>query len=545
MAITVRELVTKIGFKVDDAQMKNAETKGQKLATSLKVGIGAAVAGLFAIGKGAIDAASDMEMLTTQFEVMLGSTEAAVKMMDELKTFSAATPFALEDLAKNSQMLLSFGIAQKDVIGTMRMLGDTAGGNSEKLNSLSLAYGKVATKGKASMEEINMMAERGIPIIDTLSEQLKTSKEGFFDMVSKGKVSAEDVKKAFQTMTSEGGMFFKGMEKQSTTFAGLVSTMKDNFKLLLADVGAAVLPELKEIVGTITALAQGPLKDLISSLLKILVPLIKLLAGLVGPLIAVLTPLFEGLLAILEPVVEIIGAVLIPVFKLLLPIVKIFSIVLKFLGSVLKTLTPIFKLVGTLFKAFIPLFKLLGAVLQALSFILKPLIMLLQVLIEAILNPLIVVIEVLTEILNPVIELFGYINQSFALLGEVLSSSAGSVDELNAGLLIMEKIIDFIVEGIGSFISNMGGNREVFKNALADIKARKESMEGSNKESSKATENIKNMTRKQTAINMQNKIAISSKGGAGTGPGSKRLMEDAARSVFSVELQKIILNTGL
>ena len=128
--------------------MNNAEKKTKIFGKKVKLFMAGIVTGIAALGKSAISAAADMEMLTTQFEVMLGSTEKATTMMDELKTFSAETPFALPDLAKGTQTLLSFGVAQKDVLRIMRMLGDTSGGNTEKLNGLILAYGKVATKGK-------------------------------------------------------------------------------------------------------------------------------------------------------------------------------------------------------------------------------------------------------------------------------------------------------------------------------------------------------------------------------------------------------------
>lgn len=204
-----------------------------------------AVMGTFIIGtKKAVDAAANIEDITIQFETMLGSAEKAKKMMEELKIFSASTPFALDVLAEGTKTLVSFGVAAEDSVNTMRMLGDTAGGNSEKLRGLVLAYGKVQTKGKASMEEINMIAEKGVPIIGTLVEQLGVTEQEFFKLVSAGKIGREEIGQAFKTMTSEGGMFFEGMEKQSQTFNGIVSTMKDNVSLM----GAAMVEDLMPIL---------------------------------------------------------------------------------------------------------------------------------------------------------------------------------------------------------------------------------------------------------------------------------------------------------
>ena len=137
----VRELINKIGFKVDEGSAKRAEKSAKKMSLKMKAAILGVVGGIAMIGKAAIGAAADMEMLTTQFEVMLGSTEKATAMMDQLKKFSAETPFALEDLAKGSQQLLSFGVSEDVVIDRMRMLGDTAGGNAEKYSRKPWSYG--------------------------------------------------------------------------------------------------------------------------------------------------------------------------------------------------------------------------------------------------------------------------------------------------------------------------------------------------------------------------------------------------------------------
>jgi tape measure domain-containing protein len=245
-SITVRELVTKLGFKVDPEGIQKGDALVEKFKKGVKllaVGTGAAISGIGAL---ALKAAGDMEMLTTQFEVMLGSSEKAAKLMKELKEFSAATPFGIQTLAKNTQQLLAFGVAEEDVLKTLTMLGDTAGGDAEKLNGLTLAYGKVVTKGKASLEEINMMAERGLPIFNVLAKNMGVSREELFKLISAGKVGQRDIAKAFQVMTSEGGLFFKGMEKQSQTFSGIISTMKDNISLAAAELGSKLLPFAKE-----------------------------------------------------------------------------------------------------------------------------------------------------------------------------------------------------------------------------------------------------------------------------------------------------------
>lgn len=350
--------------------MKNASAKMEKFKKAGKLVATGIVTALLAIGVGAVKAAGDMEMLTTQFEVMLGSAEAANAMMDKLKTFAATTPFALKDLAQGSQTLLSFGVAQEDVIQRMRMLGDASGGSSEKLKGLILAFGKVQTKGKASMEEINMIAERGVPIIGTLTKNLGVTEQEFFKLVSAGKIGRKEITDAFQTMTSEGGIFFEGMEKQSLTLGGLISTMKDNFSLLLAEIGEGLLPAVKEFVGVMTELAQGPLKELGKGLTKVLVPVFKAIAKLMPTIIKFLVP-------ILEMAGELVGVVLnealVPIAEELLPVIlelvqELMPITILIIRMLVKLIPPVVRILKTVIQIITGLVRfLLPAVKGILS----------------------------------------------------------------------------------------------------------------------------------------------------------------------------------
>jgi len=241
--MVVRELVTRLGFDTDNAGAKRYDKILSNLKTAGLVA-GAAIAG---IGVAAVKAASDMETLSVDFEVMLGSAEKATSLMEELKDFAAETPFALNDLAQGTKNLLAFGVAEEEVVNTMRMLGDTAGGNSQKLQTMVRAYGKVQAKGKGTLEELNMITEAGVPIMDTLAKNMGMTTEEMLNMKGGVNVSKEALTEAFRTMTNEGGIFFQGMLKQSKTFSGLMSTLKDNIVLIAAEIGQSLLPALKPI----------------------------------------------------------------------------------------------------------------------------------------------------------------------------------------------------------------------------------------------------------------------------------------------------------
>lgn len=352
MSVKIRELINVIGWKVDKTQMKNANSMTSKFIKGLKNAGLAVGAAIIALGTAAINAAADMESLTSQFEVMLGSAEEAAKLMEELKTFAAETPFALKDLAQGTQNLISFGVPANEALQTMRMLGDTAGGNAEKLKSLVLAYGKVQTKGKVSMEEIYMIAERGVPIIKTLQEQLGVTEQQFFKLVSAGKIGKEAMKTAFQTMTSEGGMFFEGMKTASLTFNGLVSTMKDNITLLLAEIGNKLLPTMKIVVQKITELFRGPLGEIISDLLKVIDPILKIVLQLVETILDGLMPIIKSISSLLVPLLNIVAILLEPINEILKILLDTFGDMIE---DLTKILVPLLTETAILLKELMPL----------------------------------------------------------------------------------------------------------------------------------------------------------------------------------------------
>lgn len=594
--MTVKELITKIGFEVDQQQLTKAETQTKKMSLGMKAAIAGAGVALLAIGKKAIEAAADMEMLTTQFEVMLGSAEEANKMMDDLKKFSASTPFSLKDLSKGTQQLLSFGVASTDVIDTMRMLGDTAGGDTEKLDGLVLAYGKVQTKGKASLEEINMMAERGIPIFDTLSSQMDVSKEEIFKLISAGKISSQDITQSFRTMTSEGGMFFQGMEKQSLTFSGMLSTLKDNITLLLAEMGTLLLPILKEVMGTLTQLLQGDLGESLQALLnpifaivgKVLPPLVKIITmitpilKIVGGIIEQILPLLDIILKILDPILDLVNTILTLMFE----VVEVqISIVTALIGGVVKVLerilntalTPILAVVQKIINwvmQFIPflqnilgviskvvgvLFEVLSVVMTIAMWLREQLLGLLKRLFDFLFSKVIEfkdwIVGIVTGLFSFIGGLFqkfwGWLLGKFPALGGVIMKIADTFSGVfNIVRESFASMFDWIVDKVnwligalnkipGVDIPMLGGD-----GGVANIGG--EPQQVSNLlggDIGSAFDVGRTPSSTGATVNMENNVSVTAPAGANT-EAIKGAVEQAAQAVFSVQLQKVLTDAN-
>ena len=214
---------------------------------------GAAFVGLTASVAGFVSQAAKFESINTQFQVLTGNTEKANRLMKELSDFSATTPFQFEDIAKAGQQLLGFGFSAESVRPKLQRIGDVASAVGVPINDLSLIFGQVSAAGKLTGERLLQLQERAVPIGPALAKTLGVAEDKIRDLVSTGQVDFATFEKAFNSLSEEGGLAFGGMAKQSETLSGLISTLKDNFSLLAADIGTVFVPFLKSAIeGLIT-----------------------------------------------------------------------------------------------------------------------------------------------------------------------------------------------------------------------------------------------------------------------------------------------------
>ncbi len=209
------------------------------LATAAKVGaaaIGAASTAIVALGKIGLDYNSQMEQYTTNFTTMLGSQEAAVQKVEELKKFAASTPLSMDDLAKGTQTLLAFGVESENSTGILRQLGDIALGDADKMQRLSTAFGKATAAGKVTGDTVQQMIDAGWNPLIQISQTAGETMEETQKRMSAGAISVEELQAAMEAVTSGTGQFAGGMEAASHTTQGLISTLQDNARALVGEV---------------------------------------------------------------------------------------------------------------------------------------------------------------------------------------------------------------------------------------------------------------------------------------------------------------------
>ena len=236
--------------------------------------IGSIVAGFQALS-GAFSGANKLEQLTISFETFLGSADKAKAVIADLKEFEVKTPFEAEQVNTAGRALLAFGFTTKELIPTLTRIGDIASGTGKDFNELALIYGKAKTQGLIQGEELNQLAEAGIPIYAELAKVLNVNENQIRKLGEQGKIQFKDLEQVFQNLAGAGGKFAGLMEKQSQSLGGLYSTLKSALSNLLTSVGTTLAP-----------LAKGGMELLIGA--------VSILGKVITPVFKVFETFFKG-----------------------------------------------------------------------------------------------------------------------------------------------------------------------------------------------------------------------------------------------------------
>ncbi len=247
------------GFNDGVSKIGGIAKKGSGVAAAA---VGAVTAALGAGVVAGVKYNASIESYQTSFEVMTGSAEKAAEVIDKLTKVGAETPFELPDLADTTQLLMNYGFSADEAMDKMMMLGDISQGSAEKMSRIATAYGQMSSAGKVSLEDVKQMIEAGFNPLQEISESTGESMASLYDRISKGTISVDEITASMQRATSEGGKYFQSMEKQSQTFSGLISTLKDNAQQLLGEVVKPISDGLTEsllpaAISAIEQLTQG------------------------------------------------------------------------------------------------------------------------------------------------------------------------------------------------------------------------------------------------------------------------------------------------
>lgn len=193
--------------------------------------------GISELTKAADESYATIESLKTQLSVVFGGYTQSAQMYTQIADYATHSPFGIEQTTELATLLRQSGVEATKVMETLRILGDTATGDMDKMKRIANNYAQIVSIGKASMLDMRQFAYAGIPIFEAVSKELGVSQTKLRKMVSEGKVTAEIVEKVFKDMTGINGIFENATEKGAKTLKARKQNLQDIKSLALAGIG--------------------------------------------------------------------------------------------------------------------------------------------------------------------------------------------------------------------------------------------------------------------------------------------------------------------
>jgi tape measure domain-containing protein len=236
-------------------------TMGRLGITSALLGGLSALGGTLGVG-GAVRLAAEMEQVQKSMQLLIGDVREANKLFDQLKSFSAETPLEFPGVLKATQSLLAGGVAAKEIVKTLRMIGDVAFPlrGAAGVEHLAQVYATFRSQGQITKQDVNQFAFMGIPIWEALAKVTGKTTAQVRQLVSAGKVGFPEMHNALVELTKEGSRFHNQMVESSKTLLGRWSTLIDILKTdVFTRIGQSIIRifELPRILEQAIGFAQG------------------------------------------------------------------------------------------------------------------------------------------------------------------------------------------------------------------------------------------------------------------------------------------------
>ena len=224
----------------------------------------------------------------------------------KLNQWASDMPINTEKAIKAFTSMRAMGM--QPTIDDMTTLVDTVsalGGGVDVLEGIARALGQIQTKGKVATQELYQLAERGIPAMEILSDELGLTSEQLGDIGNQGVEAGKAIEALLKGMQERfGGLSAKIME----TWSGMIEQMNDSWYNFRKDVMAAGVMEaieagLKNVISAI-----DDLKSDTDSYNEVVARTAKFIINSIANVVNALPALGQGFAWILEQVIALAGS---------------------------------------------------------------------------------------------------------------------------------------------------------------------------------------------------------------------------------------------
>ncbi len=198
----------------------------------------------------------EFQEMETAISTLVGD-DMANKLLPQIKELAKVSPLTMTDIVGAEKMMLGFNIEADKTIEYLKALSDVSMGNSQKFNSLTLAFSQMSAAGKLMGQDLNQMINAGFNPLQVISQKTGKSIAQLKEEMSKGAVSAEMVQQAFIDATSAGGKFYNMSQNAAKTINGQISMLEDAVDSMFNELGKASEGVIVKAIQGATGLIQN------------------------------------------------------------------------------------------------------------------------------------------------------------------------------------------------------------------------------------------------------------------------------------------------
>lgn len=210
-----------------------------------------------------VDIGGELENQKIAMASILQDEGKATTIFNQIKKLAVASPFGVMDLNQYAKQLSAYSIPYNELYDTMKRLADISAGVGVDMGRIILAYGQIKAAKFLKGTELRQLTEANIPMVDKLAERFSklegriVSAGEVLDMISKKKVTFEDVKDVLWKLTDDGGMFNNMQEVLSESVKSKWKNLADAIDIMLSDIAESTGSTLKWTAESLTTLAQN------------------------------------------------------------------------------------------------------------------------------------------------------------------------------------------------------------------------------------------------------------------------------------------------
>lgn len=205
----------------------------------------------------------EFELQQRSLQAILQNKSQADQIFNKTVQLAVKSPFQIKELVTFTKQLAAYRIESDKLYDTTKRLADVSAGLGVDMGRLILAYGQVKAAAYLRGTEVRQFTEAGINLYGELQRYFQEVKGEAYttaqivDMISKRKVTFEDIENIFKRLTDSGGLFYNMQEIQAETLQGKISNLKDSIDVMLNSIGKANEDTLKGSIDAVKVLIDN------------------------------------------------------------------------------------------------------------------------------------------------------------------------------------------------------------------------------------------------------------------------------------------------